>query len=98
MCSPELTRGMCCICCGTLTPENTLYDDLNEGRGGVHRGKCAILAGVGLTPEQEIEAKHLIRHVHTCVNGSLQHKQATMDYYGFVDRIATEDHYDNSGP
>lgn len=91
MCSPELWQGLCCICYGTLTFENALYADLGEGRGGVHRGKCAILAGI--VPEEHIaEHDRLIRHIHNCPSGP-QKDGARREYYAFVDGIATEDQY-----
>jgi hypothetical protein len=92
MCSPELTRGICCICFGSLTPDNTLHDDLNEGRGGVHRGKCAVLAGIYSDDDAAAEGEYLIRHMHNCAYGSRQHDKALKNYYAFVDRISTEDH------
>lgn len=90
MCSPELTLGLCCICCGTLTPENTheIYSDL-------HKGKCAILAGQYETWEQSEEAKRFMGYRDAYVKYSVSWHRATRDYYAFVDRVATEDHYDN---
>lgn len=44
MCSPELTRGLCQICTGTLTPENTHVDRF-DNTWDVHKGVCAIEAG-----------------------------------------------------
>lgn len=44
MCSPELTRGMCQICTGALTPETT-HVDRDGNIWDVHRGVCAIEAG-----------------------------------------------------
>lgn len=98
MCSPDLCRGICCICCGNLTPETTLYDDLGEGRGGVHRGKCAILAGLSMTPAQKSFVDDLILEAHHMEPNSPERRQADRRYYRYVDAIATEDHYDNSGP
>lgn len=97
MCSPELTKGMCCICFGTLTPENTLYDDLHEGRGGIHRGVCAILAGI--YPDEQIEetAERLIADLHAEPYGP--HRNWMMrKYHEWVHAVATENHYDMSGP
>ena len=44
MCSPELTRGMCQVCYGTLLPENTHIDRYGNV-WDVHKGVCAIEAG-----------------------------------------------------
>lgn len=44
MCSPELTRGMCQICTGTLLPENTHIDRYGNV-WDIHKGVCAIEAG-----------------------------------------------------
>lgn len=94
MCSPELTMGICCICFGTLTPENTLYDDLHEGRGGVHKGKCAILAGIYPDSYAELVCQALIRRMHAAPNNrSPEWYEAYGRYGAFIDRIITEDHY-----
>jgi hypothetical protein len=98
MCSPELCRGTCCICFGTLTPETTLYEDLGEGRGGVHRGKCAILAGLSMTSEQKSIVDDLILSAHNMEPNSPERQQADITYYRYVEAITTEDYYDNSGP
>lgn len=100
MCSPELTRGLCCICCGTLTEENTLYDDLNEGRGGVHKGKCAILAGIynEVSAAEENRLTRLVERIRITKGNRELWMDAFREYYAFVDSIATEDHYDMSGP
>lgn len=98
MCSPELTRGMCCICFGALTLETVLFDDLGEGRGGVHRGKCAILAGVGLTDEQRVIIDDIIRTAHRLEPNSTERDCMTRAYYAYVDAIAEYDFYDNGGP
>ena len=82
---------MCCICCGELTPENALYEDLGEGRGGVHRGPCAIHAGF-VPDEHREEWDRLIRHLHNCAHGSDQHRAAIIDVYSFADAISTENH------
>ena len=44
MCSPELTKGLCQVCTGRLTPETTHVDSYGE-RWDVHKGVCAIEAG-----------------------------------------------------
>ena len=44
MCSPELTKGLCQICTGTLTTDNTQVDRLGN-TWDVHKGVCAIEAG-----------------------------------------------------
>lgn len=44
MCNPELTKGLCQICTGTLTPENTHVDSFGN-TWDVHKGVCAIEAG-----------------------------------------------------
>lgn len=97
MCHPDLTKGMCCICYGTLRPETTLFEDLYEGRGGVHKGKCAILAGI--VPEEHVyESDHLIKRIHSAPPNSPRRRRAERDYYAFVDRIAEVDYYEDGYP
>lgn len=87
MCSPELARGICCICYGALRPETTLVDDLYEGRGGVHKGKCAILAGI--IPEGHLaESDALIKRIHGLPPNSWARSQAAKAYHDFAERIA----------
>lgn len=88
---------MCCICYGTLTPENTLVDDLHEGRGGVHKGKCAYLAGI-VPPVHQAQSDKLIRHIHSHRPNSQPRRLATNRYYAWIDSVCGEDHYDMSGP
>ncbi|MCG7607059.1 hypothetical protein [Mycobacterium sp. CnD-18-1] len=95
MCSPELTKGMCCICFGTLTPDNTLYDDLNEGRGGVHRGVCAILAGIYPDDQARETAERMIAEIHAQPPGD---NEVMRRYYRWVHEVAEADFYDNKGP
>lgn len=44
MCSPELTKGMCQICTGTLTPD-TIHVDRHGNVWDIHKGVCTMLAG-----------------------------------------------------
>jgi hypothetical protein len=89
MCSPELTRGMCQVCLGTLTPETT------EPESDVHKGKCAVLAGIS-PPEHRERLDALIKFAHRWPHGSPQRDCAMRDYYRFVHSIAEVDHYDYS--
>lgn len=99
MCHPSLTVGMCCICYGTLTPDNTLYEDLHQGRGGVHRGKCAILAGIYPDSAAQFTCEALIKKMHAAPSPRSPEWNAAYRQYGaYIDRIITEDHYDMSGP
>jgi hypothetical protein len=90
MCSPELREGICQICFGTLTPENT-----HRTEGGylddVHRGKCAILGGF-VPEEHRHEADALIVLVWDATGPAKA--EAIKRYYAFVDSIATADFYD----
>lgn len=100
MAHPSLCVGMCCICYGTLTPESALHEDLHEGRGGVHRGKCAILAGIYPDLYAKLVCEALIKRMHAAPNNRSPEWYAAYRRYGaFIDRISTEDHYDTwSGP
>ncbi|WPH57687.1 hypothetical protein [Mycobacterium phage WXIN] len=96
MCSPELTKGMCGICFGTVTPDNA-YDNEHGLWEDVHRGVCAILAG--LYPDSQIEetAERLIGDIHDEPYGP--HRNWMMrKYHEWVRAVATENHYDESGP
>lgn len=44
MCHPDLTRGLCQICWGQLTPETT-FVDRDGNTWDVHKGVCAIESG-----------------------------------------------------
>jgi hypothetical protein len=54
MASAELWGGLCGVCCGPLTVGNTLAVDTGNGRGGVHRGRCAYLRGEAAPEHQEL--------------------------------------------
>jgi hypothetical protein len=92
MCSPELTRGTCCICFGTLLPETALYEDCGEGRGGVHRGVCAILGGYYPSDELAYIGGMLIHFRHRATTQK-ERDEATNAYYGWVHSVADEHHY-----
>lgn len=94
MCSPELWKGLCCICIGTLTPETTLVDDLHQGRGGVHKGVCAIMAGI-VPEEHREESDRLVDRIQSAVHGPARRKFIT-EYYAWVYSVAAEDHYERS--
>lgn len=93
MCSPELTKGMCCICFGTLADDNIYIDDEGQ-RWDFHKGVCALLAGVA-PAEHRVELDDLARQVRDTKNGSPANATAIRAYYGFVDSIAIEDFYDH---
>lgn len=63
-----------------------------KGRGGIHRGKCAILAGLAMSPEQKSLADDIILHAHHAEPNSSERKRWDRVYYAFVDAIAIEDH------
>ncbi len=88
MCHPSLTEGMCCICYGTVTPENVHpeYRDL-------HRGKCAILAGVYPDPWCEITCEVFIQrmHAHPTKYGPEWNK-ISQEYYRYIASVTDEDY------
>ncbi len=99
MCHPSLTEGMCCICYGTLTPENTLYDDLHEGRGGIHRGKCAILGGIYPDLAAAITCEVFMKRMHNHPTNTCPAWHALYaEYMKYIDVLTDEDFYDMSGP
>jgi hypothetical protein len=93
MCSPELTRGMCRICTGTLTPETT-YVDRHGNRWDVHKGVCAIEAG-------EIDEVPLYHQSQYGVYMQRIHNASTAEvrrvivgaFVKWVREIARENHY-----
>ncbi|MBB3752478.1 hypothetical protein FHT44_004990 [Mycolicibacterium sp. BK634] len=93
MCSPELVKGMCCICCGTLTPENIYVDDAGV-QWDFHRGKCAILGGVYSDPVHEAVGEALIKAFQSLPANSAERHLMNRIYYGFADLVADEDHFD----
>lgn len=97
MCSPELTRGMCAICYGTVTPDNAYSDDLLLWED-LHRGKCAILYGLGMNKEQRVITSDMIDTAHRLQPNSPERECMMRAYHAYVDAIATEDYYDNGGP
>lgn len=97
MCSPDLCKGICCICYGTLTPENTLYDDLHEGRGGIHKGICAYHAGI-VPAEHQKQYDVWMSSLKTCPPQGGIRGMLIQGFYQWVASVAEEDYYDNSGP
>ena len=94
MCSPELTKGICCICYGTITPENR-HDDYSD----LHRGKCAILAGVYPDLAAELTCEAFIKQMRAAPsNRSPEWYDAYRRYGAYIDSLGPEDHYDMSGP
>lgn len=95
MCSPELTKGMCAICLGTVTPDNAFGNEMGLWED-LHRGFCAILAGI--MPEEHLEkSDNMIRRIHATVHGPARIVR-TNEYYAWARSIAEEDHYDMGGP
>lgn len=97
MCSPDLCKGICCICMGTLTPENALYMDCGEGRGGLHKGYCAYHAGDVAEEHQTISDlfAELLRKMD---NKDPARNTALHLYDAWIESLGIENHYDNSGP
>lgn len=93
MAYPDLTRGLCIICYGSLSDETR-----DESCSGVHKGVCALLAGVGFTDEQQEFSYDLIADAHSEAPNSPARREATERYYRYIRGIATEDHYDTGGP
>lgn len=92
---PDLTKGLCQICTGTLTPENT-YVDRFGNKWDVHKGVCAIHGGQVPTRH---EAKYgwYVKRMHNASTAEVR-RSITQAFYKWVEEIADEDHYDHSGP
>lgn len=97
MCHPDLTRGMCCICFGALTPDN-IYTDNDGVQWDHHRGTCAVLAGFYPDERSAAKAQQLIDHMHSLPHSSNERAQAVRDYYRFVSEVSTEDFYNTEAP
>ncbi|OMC52530.1 hypothetical protein A5742_16405 [Mycolicibacterium fortuitum] len=95
MCSPELTRGMCQICTGTLTPDTTHVDRYGNV-WDVHKGVCAIHAGE-VPHGHEFTYGWFMRRIHSASTQSVR-QEIIKAFYKWVKEIADEDHYDMSGP
>lgn len=95
MCSPELTRGLCQICTGTLTPETT-YVDRDHNVWDVHRGVCAIEAGsadavpAGWLPTYGWYMKRIGKASTPEVRRII-----VRAFHKWIREIATENHYHN---
>lgn len=90
MCSPELTRGMCQICTGTLTSETT-YVDRDGNLWDVHKGVCAIEAGEVPFVHQEKYSWYMSR----ACNASTQEVRRSIikAFKKWIREIADENHY-----
>lgn len=96
MCSPELAKGMCTICCGTLTSDNTFTDRFGNV-WDVHKGVCAIHAG---NPPEGYHAAMYAQYMKRMKNASTQfvRQEIIKSFYKWVIEIADENHYDMSAP
>jgi hypothetical protein len=96
MCSPELRKGICQICMGTLTLENE-HVDRDGNRWDVHRGVCAILAGE--VPYQHQAAySNWMQRLHRASTNAVR-DSIRKAFYKWVRQVATENHYvDNVHP
>lgn len=98
MCSPELTRGLCQICTGTLTPENT-HVDRHGNTWDVHKGVCAIEAG-------DVEAVPLMYrstyswYMERIRKGSTPEVKRLISrkFARWIREVAEEDHYYKGEP
>lgn len=96
MCSPELTRGLCQICTGALTPENTQVDrDGNEW--DVHKGVCAIHAGcVDAVPyRQRVVYSRYMNRIKQASSREVR-RLIIKGFYKWVEQVAEENHYHES--
>lgn len=97
MAHPDLWKGICCICMGTLTPENTLYEDCGEGRGGLHKGVCAYHAG-DTSPEHQ-KLSELFSELLVKMDNKDPLRDVVFHLYDeWIRSLGLEDHYDHSGP
>ena len=97
MCSPELTKGLCQICTGTLAPETTFIDRDNN-TWDVHKGVCAIHAGA-IDAVPYYHRATYARYMARIKNASTQavRQQIIKGFYKWVKEVAEEDHYNNDG-
>lgn len=92
MCSPDLYQGQCCICYGKLWPGTGLHEDCGDGRGGIHKGVCAILGGYYPNDELAYIGGMIIYFLHSMPSGQ-ERQDADNNYHKWVYSIAEEDHY-----
>lgn len=95
MCSPELTRGLCQICTGTLTAENTFVDRDNN-TWDVHKGVCAIHAGaIDAVPYHHRPS--YVRYLARIQGAKTQwaRQEIIKAFYKWVNAVASEDHRDD---
>lgn len=95
MCSPELTKGLCQICTGTLTPENT-HVDYDGNVWDVHKGVCAIHAGQ-VPYLHRMQYSWYVQRMHNASTQEVR-RVITNAFYKWVREVADEDHYCNDGP
>lgn len=87
---------MCGVCCGTLTSENTFVDRFGN-QWDFHKGVCAIHAG---NPPEGYHAAMYWQYMKRIENASTQvvRQEIIKGFYKWVEEVADENHYDNSGP
>lgn len=91
MASPELYRGICSICHGTLFVSNVQSWDLGDGRGGVHRGVCAIAAGI-YPPGHGDRFATLLSDYKAAERNSDEANQLLKRFYQMAAEVSAEDH------
>lgn len=91
---PDLTRGLCQICTGTLTPENT-HVDRDGNTWDVHKGVCAMHAGQ-VPPQHQVKWSWYVGRMHNASTGAVR-RSITRAFYKWIDEVADENHYDDSG-
>ena len=97
MCSPELTRGLCQICTGSLTPENTFVDD-DGNAWDEHKGVCAIHAGA-IDPVPYYHRPTYVRYLARIQRAKTQwtRQEIIKAFYKWVNSVAEEDHRGDDG-
>lgn len=93
VCAPELTRGLCQICTGTLTPETTHVDRFGNA-WDVHKGVCAILAGDSwAVPFLHRPSYHWLLAQISKASTSEVRRIKIKTFNKWVRQVADEDHY-----
>lgn len=90
MCSPELTRGLCQICTGSLTPQ-TAHVDRDGNVWDVHKGVCAIEAG-HVPDAHAATYREYMNRAHNAATPDVR-RRSIKAFKKWVREIADENHY-----
>lgn len=84
MCSPELTRGMCCICYEDIADGDHWQDETGQ-KYDIHRGECAVHAGY-VPPQHQANYDRLVANIRN-LDGDLK-RVAIRDFYRWAESIS----------